>query len=248
MRLKGKVAIITGASSGIGKAIALRFAKEGASVVIAARNDDGKKVEKEIVNKGGKALFVKTDVSNSNSVKQMVEKAMKHFKKINILVNNAGILEFGNAESTSEEDWERTINTNLKSVFLCVKHVVPHMKNKNASIINIGSELGLFGGREVVAYCASKGGVVNVTRAMALDYARQGIRVNCVCPGPINTKMLGILTKKELELIANLVPMGRLGKPEEVANLVLFLASDEASYVTGSIHSVDGGYSAGSYV
>lgn len=249
MQLKKKVAIVTGASSGIGKAIALLFAKEGASVVIAARSPDGKKVEQEITKTGASALFVKTDVTSDSSVKNMVAQTLKKFKRIDILVNNAGIMLGGTVETTSEKTWDTVLDTNLKGTYLCSKHCVPHLrKTANAAIINIASEWGLNGGQGYAAYCASKGGVVNLTRAMALDHAREGIRVNCIAPGPINTKMLtGAFKKDEMKYIANLVPLGRIGTPEEVANAALFLASDLSSFVTGSIYSVDGGDMAGYY-
>ena len=249
MRLKNKVAIITGAGSGIGKAMALLFAKEGASVVIATRSDDGLKVENEIKKKGGSALFVKTDVSDASSVHSMVNQVIKKFKRIDILVNNAGIMPGGTVETTSEQTWDDVMSINLKGIFLCSKFAIPHLrKTKNASIINIASEWGLSGGQNVVAYCASKGGVVNMTRAMALDHARVGIRVNCIAPGPIKTKMLtGFFDNDALKYIAGMVPLGRLGNPEEVANVALFLASVESSFVTGSVYSVDGGDMAGYY-
>ncbi|MBS3147455.1 glucose 1-dehydrogenase [Candidatus Woesearchaeota archaeon] len=249
MQLKNKVAIVTGASSGIGKAIAILFAKQGAHVVIAARSADGKKVENEIRKMGGSAIFIKTDVTSNTSVKSMVAQALKTFKRIDILVNNAGIMLGGTAETTSEQTWDAVLDTNLKGTFLCSKHCLPHLKKtKNAAIINIASEWGLNGGQGYAAYCASKGGVVNLTRAMALDHAREGIRVNCIAPGPINTHMLTSAFKKdELKYIASLVPLGRIGTPEEVANVALFLASDLSSFVTGSIYSVDGGDMAGYY-
>ncbi|VVB81441.1 L-rhamnose 1-dehydrogenase (NADP(+)) [uncultured archaeon] len=246
MRFKNKVVVVTGAGSGIGRAIALAFAKEGASVVIASHHSDGKKVEQEIVKAGGKALFVQADVSGSASVRSMVDGVIKKFKRVDFLVNNAGILLHGDAVSTSEADWNRVLDVNLKGMFLCAKYVVPCMKS--GAIVNISSEWGLSGGRDVLAYCASKGGVVNLTRAMALDYARKGIRVNAVCPGLINTKMLtGFFSKKELREIGQMVPMRRIGEPEEIARVILFLCSDDASYVTGAVLSVDGGDMAGTY-
>ncbi|RJQ20338.1 glucose 1-dehydrogenase [Candidatus Woesearchaeota archaeon] len=249
MQLRGKTAIITGAGSGIGKAIAELFAREGAAVVIAAHNDNGKSVADAINKNGGKALFLKTDVTSAASVKRTVELTIKTYKRIDILVNNAGIMPQGTVELMSEKDWDLVIDTNLKSIFLTGKYAVPSLrKTGKAAIINIASEWGLTGGQGVAAYCASKGGVINLTRAMALDHARMGIRVNCICPGPIKTKMLtNFFTKQELGIIATMVPLGRIGTPEEIANVALFLASDASSYVTGSIISADGGDSAGFY-
>lgn len=244
--VNGKVAIITGASSGIGKAIAERFSKEGAIVIIAARSNDGKKVEKQLTSKGKKAMFIKTDVSDAKSVREMTEKTIKTFGRIDILINNAGILLHGDVESTSEQDWDKVVDTNLKGIFLCSKYAAPYIKK--GAIVNISSEWGLYGGKDVAAYCASKGGVVNLTKAMALDYARKGIRVNAVCPGPIMTKMLtGLFTKQQLKQLAEMIPMGKIGRPEEVANLVYFLASEQASYITGGIYTADGGDTAGTY-
>lgn len=249
MQLRGKIALVTGAGSGIGKAIAQRFAREGAKVIIATRSDDGKKAAAEIVKNGGEAFFVKTDVSSAASVKKMADAAIKKYKRLDILVNNAGIMPQGTVESMSEKDWDAVIDVNLKSLFLTGKYCVPHLrKTGNAAIINIASEWGLTGGQGVVAYCASKGGVVNMTRALALDYARSGIRVNCICPGPIKTKMLNnFFNLIERAIIAKMVPLGRLGTPDDIANVALFLASDESTYLTGSIISADGGDSAGFY-
>ncbi len=246
MRLKDKVAIVTGAGDGIGKAIAHRFAKEGATVIIAARADNGKTVEEEITKAGGKALYIKTDVADSKTVQAMVDETIKQFNKIDILINNAGIFISGDTINTSEEDWDKIMNINLKGVFLCSKYVIPHMlKQKQGSIVHISSDWGLTAGRDHDAYCASKGAVCNLTRAMSLSYARKGIRVNAVCHGPIETKML---PKEAEKAIAESVPMGRNGKPEEVANVTLFLASEEASYITGVNYPIDGGCQAGQYV
>lgn len=248
MRLKNKVAIITGGSSGIGKATALLFAKEGAKVAIA--NIDKKKCKgtvNEIVSKGGKAIFVKCDVSSSKDVKEMINKVSQKFGTINILFNNAGIYQEDKyVHELPEELWDKTIDTNLKGVFLCSKYAIPIMKKKGGAIINTSSSLGIVAEPESPAYCSSKSAVIHLTKVMALEYAKDNIRVNCVCPGPIDTPMFrkSFKNKKEAEnYIKNHTITGRIGKPEEVAKVVLFLASDDASYVTGSAYSVDGGES-----
>jgi len=245
MKLKNKVAIVTGGTSGIGKATALLFAKEGAKVVIAGIDETkGKEAVKEI---GDNAIFVKCDVTSSNDVKKMIGIAVETFGKIDILFNNAGIYqEDRHVHELPEDLWDKTIDTNLKSVFLCCKNAVPIMKNGGGAIINNASSLGLAAEAESPAYCASKAAVIHLTKVMALEYARDNIRVNCVCPGPIDTPMFrkSFSTSGEAEnYIKKQTIFGRIGKPEEVANVVLFLASDDASYVTGSAYSVDGGES-----
>ena len=244
MKLDDQVAIITGAGSGIGRATAILFAKEGASVIIAARGDNGKDTESMIKERGGKALFIKTDVRKESSVKAMVAKAVKAFGKVDILVNNAGILKGSDVTQTDESLWDEILDTNLKGTFLCSKHTIPFMrKHARGRVVNVASELGITGAPGLAAYCASKGAVINLTKAMALDYARVGIRVNCVSPGPIDTPMLQRMGK--VENFGKMTPMGRAGMPSEVAQVILFLASDESSYVTGANYSVDGGDTAG---
>lgn len=245
MKLKNKVAIITGGSSGIGKATALLFAKEGAQVVIAGIDETkGKEAVKEI---GDSAIFVKCDVTNSNDVKKMIDKTVKTFGKIDILFNNAGVYQEDKyVHELPEELWDEIIDTNLKGVFLCSKYAIQIMKKKGGAIINNASSLGLVAEAESPAYCASKAAVIHLTKVMALEYARDGIRVNCVCPGPIDTPMFrkSFKNKKEAEnYIKNRTITGRIGKPEEVAKVVMFLAADDASFVTGSAYSVDGGES-----
>ena len=251
-RLKGKVAVITGGNSGIGQATALLFAKEGAKIVIAARDEiSGQDTINRIRESGGQAIFVKTDVSNESDVKSLIAHAIVKYKKIDILFNNAGIeLEKPVTETTSEE-WDRVMDVNLKGVFLGCKYAIPYMiRQGGGSIISTASAAGIVGNPNLAAYCASKGGIVLLTKEMALDYAKNNIRVNCVCPGAIMTPMLQRFIEKSPEpeetkrAMAEAHPLGRLGKPEEVANAVLFLASEESSFVTGHALLVDGGLTA----
>lgn len=241
MKLNNKIAIITGAASGIGKATAMLFAEERAKVVVADINEnDGKKVVNEI-NKSGNALFVKCDVSNSSDVKKMVDFVIEKYKKIDVLVNNAGVYWQGTVEDMNEKNYNKLMSINLKGPFLCSKYVIPLMKkNKNGSIVNISSDLGIRPEPESPAYCASKAGLISLTKSMALAYAKYNIRVNAVCPGPIDTQLLrSTFTKRELKQYIKNTLIGRLGTPKEVAKVVLFLASDDASYVNGATYTVN---------
>lgn len=254
MMLKDKISLITGGSSGIGFAIAERFLKEGAKVMINGRSKQ--KCEEavkllEIFGKG-RIDFAEGDVSLSNDVQRMVEKTVHRFGKVDILVNNAGIYLEKRAEDTTEEEWDQVININLKGVFLCSKAVYPYFKKQGSgNIINISSDSGVSGNPAEAAYCASKGGVTNLTRAMAIDYAKENIRINAVCPAIIDTPMLQrevVLQEDQeayLQEMADLHPVGRIGKPAEVAFTVLMLASDEAGFTTGANITVDGGCTAG---
>jgi NAD(P)-dependent dehydrogenase (short-subunit alcohol dehydrogenase family) len=252
MRLKGKVAIITGGSSGIGKSTALLFAKEGATVVIATRESKaGNNVVDEIKRKKGKAIFVKTDVSKEIEVKNLIEETILKFKKIDIMFNNAGIELAKPVIETREDELDNVLGVNLKGVFFGCKHVIPYMiKNKGGSIINTASIAGIVGFPNLAAYCASKAGVVLLAKEIALDYAKQGIRANAICPGAIDTQMTKRFLKKspdpkkDRKDLENLHPIGRLGKPEEIANCALFLASDDSSFVTGTTIIADGGITA----
>jgi meso-butanediol dehydrogenase/(S,S)-butanediol dehydrogenase/diacetyl reductase len=245
MRLTGKVAIITGGGSGIGKAIALAFIREGAKVVIVGRG--GKKLEAAAAEIGGDCLAVNADVSTASEVEKLVSAALDKFKRINILVNNAAVLLPGTAESLSEEDFDQTFSINVRGLWLMSRAVLPHMRaSGGGSIINIGSVLSLVGARNRVAYAASKGAVVAMTKAMALDHAGENIRVNCVCPGIVETEMVAKFSTDEnarRQRVA-LHPMGRFGQPGEIANAAVFLGSDESGWTTGSVLTIDGGYSA----
>ena len=245
MRLSGKVAIITGGGSGIGKAIAQAFVREGAKVVIAGR--DTKKLDRAAAEIGGECLAVSADVSSANDVQKLVSAAMETFKRIDILVNNAAMLLPGTAESISEEDFDQTFNINVRGLWLLSRAVLPHMRaTGGGSIINIGSVLSLLGARNRVAYSASKGAVMAMTKAMALDHAAENIRVNCIAPGIVATEMVEKFNTDEAARRQReaMHPMGRFGQPEEVANAAVFLASDESGWTTGSVITVDGGYSA----
>lgn len=257
MRLSNKVAIITGATSGIGRATAILFCREGAKVAAVGRRlDKGEEVVKMAEKTGGDAIFVKSDVCKASDIKEMVDEVIKAFGKIDILFNNAGVnLEAARKPIVEcpEEHWDRTIEVNLKGIFLPSKYVIPHMvKNGGGSIINTSSVAGLVGRKNRSAYITSKGGATLLTKSMAIDYAPYNIRVNCICPAIIEgTDITGKTLLKAgkdknlwQEIIVDKIPLGRPGKPEEVASAALFLASDESSFITGTSLIVDGGYTA----
>jgi len=250
-KLNGKVALITGGARGIGYATAMLFLEEGAKVVIAGRSKrHGKKANNKLKKKGFQnVVFIQGDVSKSADAKRIVQVPVDRFGQLDILVNNAGIWIEGTVEKASEADWDRVVDVNLKGTFLCSKYALPYLKKTKGVIVNNASCDGLVGEPESVAYCASKGGVVLLTKAMALDHAKEGIRVNCVCPGAIMTPMLeqdliqsGMAREKYFKETADSHPIGRIGEPEEVAKAILFLASGDSSFVTGTALSVDGGY------
>jgi NAD(P)-dependent dehydrogenase (short-subunit alcohol dehydrogenase family) len=245
MRLNGKIAIITGGGSGIGKAIAQAFVREGAKVVIAGR--DSNKLKAAAAEIGGDCLTVSADVSKPNDVQKLVRAAIDKFKRIHILVNNAAVLLPGTAESISEEDFDQTFAINVRGLWLMSRAVLPHMRAASGgSIINIASVLSLVGARNRVAYAASKGAVMAMTKAMALDHAAENIRVNCIAPGIVATEMVSKFNTDETARRQReaMHPMGRFGQPEEVASAAVFLASDESAWTTGSVLTIDGGYSA----
>jgi len=250
MKLEGKVALITGGNSGIGKATAFLFAEEGAKICITGRNEPRcREVAGEIIKKGGEAIHICADVSSAEECRLTVEKTLDVFDRLDVLFNNAGVYFPNTAVDCSEEEWNLTLDINLKGTFLMSKFVIPQMiKQGSGVIINNGSGWGIVGGGEAVSYCASKGGVVLLTKAMAIDHARQGIRVNCLCPGDVVTPMLDLdarmrgMTWEEYDKQAcDQRPMGRIGTPEEIAKAALFLASDDSSFMTGATLVVDGG-------
>ena len=250
MKLADRVAIITGGNSGIGKATAELFAREGACLCITGRNKERcQEAAAEIKKTGGKAIFVIADVRSSEECRKTVEATLEAFGRVDILFNNAGVYFPNNAADCPEEEWDLTIDVNLKGTFLMSKFVLPSMiKQGGGVIINNGSGWGIVGGKEAVSYCASKGGVVLMTKAMAIDHARQGIRVNCLCPGDVKTPMLdedarmrGLNWDEYHKKAVAQRPMGRIGTPEEIAQAALFLASDDSTFMTGANLVVDGG-------
>ncbi len=250
--LKNKIAIVTGARRGMGRTHAIILAKAGAKVVVSdILLEDCEKVVAEIKKEGGEALAIKCDVSKKKEVDEMVEKTIKEFGKVDILVNNAGICQFKPFLEITEEEWDKTIDINLKGYFLCAQAAAKEMvKQKSGVIINIASiamgQVGV-GFTTLAHYCASKGGIVAMTETLALELAPYNIRVNAVAPGLIDTPMVDSVRQdpKAMEGILSRVPLRRAGEPEEVSNAVLFLASDESSYMTGSTMVVDGGWLAG---
>jgi NAD(P)-dependent dehydrogenase (short-subunit alcohol dehydrogenase family) len=249
MRLDNKVALITGGTSGIGEATALLFAREGAKVTITGRDEKrGRAVAEEVVKDGGKAVFVRTDVRRPEDCGRAVKETLSNYGALDILFNNAGVFFPHTAIECTEEEWDLQMDINLKGTFLMSKAVLPHMiEKRHGVIINNSSGWGIAGGDAAVAYCASKGGVVLLTKAMAIDHGRQGIRVNCICPGDVDTPMLpedarmrGLKWEDYLAGCANR-PMGRIGTADEIAKAALFLASDDSSFMTGAALVVDGG-------
>ena len=247
----GKVALVTGGSAGIGKATALQFAREGARVVIAARRvDAGEQTVSEIRDAGGEAIFVRTDVSRTEDVKNMVAAAVSTYGRLDYAFNSAGIvLDRGRTHEHTLEDWDETIGINLKGLWLCVKYeVVVMLEQGGGAIVNDASTSGLVGGMDRMAYRVSKAGVIMISRTAAMEYARQGIRVNCVCPGAIRTATFDRMIAGDpglLERASAQEEMGRVGQPEEVAECVVWLCSDAASFVNGHAMPIDGGFMAG---
>ncbi len=252
MNFENKVVLVTGARKGIGKAIALKFAEHGAKIIANATKPDKGKTDIETVkiinDNGGEAIFIAGDVSNPKSAEVIVNEGINHFGRIDILINNAGIVIPGRLDNTTVEDYDMTMDVNVKGTFFMSKYTVEHMKNQGGGVIvNMGSVAALKGHVDRAVYCASKGAVVALSKAMAADYVKDNIRVNVVCPGTTYTPAIEAKIKSsenpaEMEAVfINRQPMGRLGKVEEIAHAVLFAACEEASYMTGSIIVIDGG-------
>jgi NAD(P)-dependent dehydrogenase (short-subunit alcohol dehydrogenase family) len=253
MKLDGKVALVTGGNSGIGSATAALFAKEGAIVVLTGRNQErGEQVAQTINEAGGKAMFIRCDVRVADECRQAVEQTLERFGRIDVLFNNAGVYHPKTVPECTEEEWDETIDSSLKGAFLMSKYALPSMIERGSgSIIHTSSGWGILGGDRAAAYCAAKGGLVVMAKAMAIDHGSDGIRVNCVCPGDTETPMLpddaekrGLSWEDYLAAASNR-PLGRIGRAEEIARAVLFLASDDSSFVTGEALVVDGGGIAG---
>jgi meso-butanediol dehydrogenase / (S,S)-butanediol dehydrogenase / diacetyl reductase len=256
MKLKNKTAIITGGTSGIGKATALLFAEEGANLVITGRRIGlGKIVEAECRQRGVGCVFVEADHTKQEDCQRVVDAALKEFGQIDILFNNAGIVTKGMADTVSDEVWQDTLNINVTAVWRMCKLVIPHMKKQGKGVIvNNGSDWSVVAGKNAFPYIMSKGAVGMMTKAMALDYAREGIRVNAVCPGDTFVDRWiekgyfegsdPVTMEEAIKESSEYIPMGRFGKPQEIANAVLFLASDDSTFVTGHLLLVDGGNTA----
>ena len=242
----GKVALVTGGSSGIGKATALAFACAGANVVIASRRvTEGEQTVHEICERGGDAIFVKTDVSKASEVEGLMNQTIEFYGRLDYACNNAGTFVMGRLFELSEEEWDRTINANLKGIWLSLKYQIPIMlQQRGGVIVNMASMSAIIGNPGVSIYSASKGGVVALTQSAAIEYAASGIRINAISPGVISTPMVDDIPPPLLGDIQSKHPIGRLGKPEEIADAVVWLCSDKASFVTGHNMVIDGGYTA----
>ncbi len=249
-RLDNKIAIVTGGGSGIGKAISIVFAQQGATVCIIDINDDAKTVVEKMIHTSGGGYYYKCNIANQHEVKNTVEKIIDQHTGIDILINNAGIAHIGNAENTSHEDFERLMTVNVKGVYNCLHEVLPFMKQKGGSIVNMASVAALVGLSDRFAYSATKGAVISMTLSVAKDFLQQNIRCNSISPGRVHTPFVdGYLAKnypgQEAEMFDKLSktqPIGRMGKPEEIAQLALYLCSDEASFITGCDYPIDGGF------
>lgn len=248
MRFAGQSVIVTGGASGIGRATALLFAAEGARVVVAdVQRTQGETTVAEILRASGNACFIYCDVSQEHEVEQMVTKTLEVFGGIDILFLNAGIGLAKDIANTTPDEWDRVLGVNVRGVYLCSRYALPYLRQRGGgSIVIDASANGVLAEAELGAYCASKGALLALTRSMALDYARDNIRVNCVCPGYIDTPINAgyFATPGAREKAARLHPIGRIGQPQDVANAVLFLASSEASFITGAALAVDGGLTA----
>jgi 3-oxoacyl-[acyl-carrier protein] reductase len=243
LKLAGKVALVTGAAQGIGKAVSLLLARNGADIIVSDVNlEKGEETAKEVQTLGRKALAIKADVARIEDVEKMVEAIVAQFGHVDILVNNAGIARDKLILRMTEEDWDAVLNINLKGTFNCTKAVVRHMsKQRSGKIVNIASVVGEMGNAGQGNYAASKAGVIGFTKTIAREFAQRGINVNAIAPGYIETPMTDALPDKAKEELKRLIPMDRLGKPEDVAEAVLFLVSESANYITGQVLNVNGG-------
>lgn len=243
MSLGGKVALVTGASRGIGRAVALKLASEGADLIVTATSlERAQKTADEITSMGRKALAVKVDVAVTAEVEALFAKIVENFGKIDILVNNAGITRDGLLMRMKDDDWDAVVDVNLKGTFTCTREAVKLMaKSKSGSIVNISSVVGEMGNAGQANYCASKAGIIGFTKAVAREYAKRNITINAVTPGFIETDMTEVLSQTVKEDLLKQIPSGRLGKPEDIANAVYFLVSEMAGYITGHVLAVNGG-------
>lgn len=249
MRLKNKTAIITGAGSGIGRACALAFAREGARLALVGRREDRLQAVARMA--GENTLVLAADVSQKPDVERVVEQTVAHFGSLNVLVNNAGVLFAGTSEEITEEQWDQTFNINVRGLWLLSRAVLPHLRHAGGgSIVNMASVLGLVGARRRASYAPSKAAVVLLTKCMAIDHAVDNIRVNCICPSFVETELTAEVVSKAPDPVAlrrertAAHPIGRLGKPEDMAGIAVYLASDESTWVTGAAFPVDGGFTA----
>jgi len=251
-RLSGKVALITGGGTGIGRAIALAYAREGASVAVAGRRLERlREVINEVHKQDGAGLAMECDVTRVRDVERAVKGTVERFGRVNVLVNNAGTLHVSTVEGISEEEWDRVMTVNVKGPFLMSRAVLPEFRKCGGGVIvNLGSVLGLVAVKDRAAYCASKGGVTMLTKAMALDHAHENIRVNCICPSIVETELVkGVFDQSEQgqalrKARVATIPLGRIGQPADVAEMAVFLASEESSWLTGTAIPLDGGVTA----
>lgn len=244
LNMKGKVAIVTGGSSGIGKACAIEFAKAGVKVVVAARREtESKETIRQIEAVGSEGIFVKTDVTIAAEIERLVNKTLEIYHRLDYAFNNAGFGKVVSLLERSESQWDAETDVNIKAVWLCMKYQIPAMlKTQGGAIVNMASMFGEISIPQISSYSAAKAGVLGLTKSAALEFAPQGIRINAICPGFIDTDILNNLPKEFLEQIVEQIPFKRLGKPEEIANAVVWLCSDGASYMTGQDLLMDGGF------
>lgn len=252
MRLDGKVALVTGGAKGIGKGCAEVLSKHGARIaVVDVDAVAGQQTAEGIEARGGRSVFLQADVSKVDDVQKMITRLIEEFGRFDYLINNAGYHISKNVEDTSEEEWGYILNTNLTSVFLCSKYAIPHLRKTRGGIVNMGSMVGLVGQTNAAAYSATKGGIIAMTKGMALDFAKDGIRVNCICPGWVETPLVEDWFNQQADpqaakrYICGRHPLGRIATPEEVGNAAVFLCSEESSFVTGVAFTLDGGVTLG---